>query len=180
MAAYRRTIYLVNPRFQVKFSFFVSSLVFTCSLVYPLVIYETYDQLMEQAKNTELVHYLGSSRGDILQMLILFQVIFVILVFIICIFQSHKIAGPLHRLRQYLARVREGQVREKITFRKGDNFQELAEELNMTIDAINRNQSEGNIKLGQISRYLTKSMEGSTEEQRGIYHNVLAKISEIK
>ena len=144
MALYKRTIYLVNPKFQIRFSLFVTSLVFICSLVYPIVIYETYNRLITQTSNTELSQRLIDSKSDILQLLILFQLIFMVLVFIICIFQSHKIAGPLYKLKEYLRLIEEGESREKLSFRKGDHFQELAESYNSAVDAINRSVKKKN------------------------------------
>ena len=179
MLPYKRTIYLVNPKFQIKFSLFVSTLICACGLVYPIVIYETYDRLIEQAGNSELAHILIGSKSDILQFLILFQVIFMSLAFIICIFQSHKIAGPLYKLREYLRQVQSGQLNEKIYFRKGDNFHEIAKDYNLAIEAINRSMIKKDKGIEELKKYLSENLSKENDEQKKIYSDLLQKASNI-
>ena len=180
MALYKRTIYLVNPKFQIKFSFFVTSLVFICSLIYPIVIYETYNRLIAQTSNAELAQSLIDSKSDILQLLILFQLIFVALVFVICIFQSHKIAGPLYKLRKHFGLLQEGESQEKLSFRKGDHFRELAEDYNLAVDAINRSFKKKNQSIEKLNKYLLTNLANANGEEKKIYHDILERLSDIK
>ena len=180
MGAYKRTIYFVNPRFQIKFSLFVSSLVFFCSLIYPIIIYEGYDHLIEKTSNTELLERLMSAKSDILQLLILLQIIFFILVFIICIFQGHKIAGPLYRLKEHLNGIKAGEIQEKISFRKGDNFQELAKDYNSAMEAVNRIMAEKDQRFEELNRYLANRLANASEEEKEIYREILHKISSFQ
>jgi hypothetical protein len=53
---------------------------------------------------------------------------------------SHKMSGPVYRMRQDLAAIREGRVPRPIRLRKGDAFQELAEDINKTIDFLKQKQ----------------------------------------
>jgi len=46
---------------------------------------------------------------------------------------THKLGGPLYRLKQDLARIGQGDLTVNVTLRKGDEFQELAESLNDTV-----------------------------------------------
>jgi hypothetical protein len=50
---------------------------------------------------------------------------------------SHKIAGPIHRMKNELAKMRdsEGPVLQEIQFRKGDFFPELADSFNELVEA---------------------------------------------
>ncbi len=46
---------------------------------------------------------------------------------------SNRIAGPLFNLRRVIRRVRQGKLPERVRFRKGDEFQELAAEMTKTL-----------------------------------------------
>src|SRR5882762_573812 len=46
------------------------------------------------------------------------------------IFYSHRLAGPLYRIRRTLSDVQEGKPMRPIVLRKNDEFKELAEDLN--------------------------------------------------
>ena len=46
---------------------------------------------------------------------------------------SHKIAGPLYRLKQYIIAVRNGRYTKEIKFRKSDQLHDLADDFNMMV-----------------------------------------------
>lgn len=49
---------------------------------------------------------------------------------------SHKICGPVYRIRTDLAQIRKGQGQVRIHLRDGDELQNLASEINQTLDWI--------------------------------------------
>tara|TARA_Y100000590_G_C15178109_1_gene810118 strand:- start:249 stop:608 length:360 start_codon:yes stop_codon:yes gene_type:complete len=55
---------------------------------------------------------------------------------------SHKSAGPIYSLTQHLRKIRDNKKVEPINFRKGDYFQELADEINEFIDYTQKGHSE--------------------------------------
>ncbi|MBI1978421.1 MAG: methyl-accepting chemotaxis protein [Candidatus Omnitrophica bacterium] len=52
------------------------------------------------------------------------------------IFLTHKIAGPVFKLKQYLHRVEQGDLTTRIQFRKFDEIHKLADDFNATIAAL--------------------------------------------
>lgn len=59
--------------------------------------------------------------------------------FVIGVLVSHKVAGPLVKIRNYFERVAAGQEDEKeISFREGDFFQDLAKAYNKKFNSKNR------------------------------------------
>ncbi len=85
----------------------------------------------------ELSH-LEHVRQQLLWLLLGVQIILIVLIFIISIFMSHKIAGPLYRLRKYFQDAAAGNFDQKLTFRKKDYFQELASDYNAMMIGIRR------------------------------------------
>jgi len=178
--AVKRSIYLIDPKFQLKFSFFVCSLVFISSLVYPITIYEILDALMVKASTPEAVDELNDKRRMLILTLSIYQLGFTGIVFIICIFQSHKIAGPIYKLRKFLANVIDGNPAEKLFFRKGDNFQEVADDFNLVFEKIQENHNEDFAYLSEINSYINNLALVVPDDKKPVLMEISAKLTEIQ
>jgi methyl-accepting chemotaxis protein len=60
---------------------------------------------------------------------LVFSVLFLMIVFL-----SNRIAGPIHRLKQHMVDLTEGKITEPIQFRKNDHFSDLAGKYNALIE----------------------------------------------
>lgn len=183
MAGYKRTIYLVDPKFQLKFAFFVTSLVFLCSLIYPIVIYEVYEKIINLAQQNGLAEAsqnLAVAKSELMQLLILFQLIFTTIVFIVCIFQGHKIAGPLFKLKKFFKSIREGNSTEKLFFRKGDNFKDVAEAYNLAMEVVNRSLLTKDQKAEEIAQLVSKALGEENSIDKDLANSILRKVTEIQ
>lgn len=49
------------------------------------------------------------------------------------LFYSHRIAGPLFNLKRVIRLVRSGKIPDEVRIRQGDEFKDLADELNRTL-----------------------------------------------
>jgi len=58
------------------------------------------------------------------------------------LFYSHKIAGPIYRLEQSLDLLLNGEMNFMVTFRKKDEFAQIAYKMNELIDFLRRNVDE--------------------------------------
>lgn len=67
---------------------------------------------------------------------IIVPIIFVILAFIVIyvIYLSHRTAGPLHKLKQAMDQVGEGDFSSKLKFRKHDEIHDVAESFNRMVE----------------------------------------------
>jgi nitrate/nitrite-specific signal transduction histidine kinase len=70
-------------------------------------------------------------------LIIIIPIIFVILSVII-IFISHRIAGPLCRLRQYMKRVGNGDFKTRISFRSYDAVHDIADAFNNMVENLEK------------------------------------------
>jgi HAMP domain-containing protein len=68
-------------------------------------------------------------------LIIILPVVFVILA-VIVIFISHRIAGPLYRLKMYMEKVENGDYSVKLNFRKNDAIHDVAESFNRMVNGI--------------------------------------------
>lgn len=139
MQKYKRRTYLINKKFQLRFSFYVCSWLFGLSLVYPFIIYGVFDMFMRYAALDPMgppVESLKEIRSDLIWMLVGLQALFLVITFVISIFVSHRIAGPLFKLRKSFHEAENGNLDQQIVFRKYDYFPELAESFNRMLSGI--------------------------------------------
>lgn len=129
---YRRSNILINRKFQFKFAFFVCSWIFILSMIYPIIIYNLFEYFLKfvPAQTPEMVLRMRDVQGQVIMLLAMLQLVFLAITFLISIFLSHRIAGPLYKLRKALDEISRGNFDQRITFRKNDHFTELQDTFN--------------------------------------------------
>ena len=135
---YKRTIFLIDKKFQIRFSLFVCSWLFVLSLVYPYIIKSVFDyffQYLALEPHGPQLSALQKTRHEMLLLLVVMQWLFMAITFIICIFISHRIAGPLFKLKRFMLQVGQGRF-ESLRFRETDHFKDVAVDYNTMIAGI--------------------------------------------
>lgn len=182
VAGYKRNTYLINPRFQVKFSLYVCGLVFISSLIYPLTIYDLFTSFILSVadKAPAAAEKLSQKRSDLILVLVLWQVGFSALVFIGCIFFSHKIAGPMFKLQKFLREKIDGAEHGKLFFRKGDYFHEVADDFNEAFDAIEGEHKEDLVYLSEVRSYINNLAMVVPEDKKAVLNEISTKLTKIQ
>ncbi len=119
-------------------------------------------------------------RTQLFIFLVLLQIGFTGLTFFICIFFSHKIAGPLYKLQKHLGKIRNKETHSKLTFRKGDYFQDLAEEVNMTFDQIEEDYKNDLMYMSEVSSYLNNLSLVVPDDKRVVLNEIINRLDEIQ
>ena len=180
--AYKRRIYLINPRFQFRFSLYVCLLMFICSIIYPVTIYDLMSKFITFAEHAVP----GSSSGllekrqSLILVLGLWQLGITIVTFIVCIFFSHKIAGPLYKLQKFLTGIRDGQDYGRLFFRNGDYFQELAEDYNDAFERIKEDYKNDFVYLSEVSGYLKNLSMVVPDDKKAVLVEINNRLDEIQ
>ncbi|MBF0297524.1 MAG: hypothetical protein HQK51_02325 [Oligoflexia bacterium] len=177
---YKRSIYLINPKFQLKLSTFISSLVFLISLIYPLTIYELFKNMAFNNSSSSTMNSFSNNETQLLFILALYQICFILVVFTVCIFQAHKIAGPMFKLQRHLAQIAEGASIQKLSFRDGDHFQEIAEAVNDVFESIKNNQIKDFTYLSEVSSYIKNLSLVVPDDKKAVLNEILKKLNEIQ
>lgn len=139
MAAYSRKVLLINKRFQFRFSFYVCSWLILLSLAYPLIISNLFDYFLQYLASDPMgpgLATLERTRQDIFTLLLLMQAVLLGVAFFISIFMSHKIAGPIYKLRKFFLEAKAGNIEQELRFRKKDYFMELVPAYNEMMESI--------------------------------------------
>ena len=157
----RRKLFLINKPFQYRFTFFVCSWLIALSFAYPLLIKSLFDyftQYLEADPMGPMAQQIAHIKSEVITFLVLLQVVLVILSALISVFMSHRIAGPLFKLRRYFVEAAAGNLEQVITFRKGDYFKELATEYNNMMEKIRIRMAGKNHAMQNAIEALEKGM----------------------
>jgi sensor histidine kinase YesM len=155
--SYRRSVFLVNKPFQIRFAIYVCSFLIALSAIYPLIVHNLFDYFINRLDPMgPSVEAIESTRNEIVWLLVFLQATFLTACFIISVFMSHRIAGPLFKLRKFMANASKGQIGEKLSFRKADYFREIALEYNGMMSGIrgiiDKNMEAVSATIAQIER----------------------------
>ena len=176
MEHYQRKNFIINKNFQIRYCVYVCSWLFTLSFVYPFIIYEIFDFFIRYVAfhspktSTADLHEI---RSQIVFLLSILQLVFLVVTFLISVFVSHRIAGPLYKLSQWLQAGRDGSLRSDLYFRKADYFREVATDYNLMISGIFSRIDRNVIKLEEAA----KKADGST---RSTMEKVIEDLKKIR
>lgn len=178
MAAYKRSIFVINPSYQYKFSLIMCTIAFIGSLMYPLSIYELFDKII--ALQPEKTFDIEENRNQLLLILILIQFAYLGIVFVASIFLSHKVAGPMYKLQNFLTQIREGKKYFPIQFRSGDNFQEIADDINLTIEHFINQREHDFAYLKEVQQYIANLSLVVPEDKKPVLEEILSRLATIQ
>ena len=132
-----RKVLLINPSFQFRFMAWMGGLAVAVIMVFHLSHLWFFYQLRDQAKlaglpaDHTLFQFISDRQSEMDSILFMTFAVVIVLVATIGLVLSHKIAGPMYRLRKHFeACARDGKIKE-FNFRQGDYFQEVPEAYNL-------------------------------------------------
>ena len=137
---YKRRTYYIEKKFQAKFIIQFCLLLATGSLLTVALVY----WLARHSTTVAIVngHVAVHSTAEYLLPLML-QTVFIELVvaslatIVMTLLASHKIAGPLYRLKVMFSGLAEGDLSAKMNLRKGDQLKTVADAYNEAINKLN-------------------------------------------
>ena len=142
----KRKTKLIQPRLQLKL---VGSFLGVCALALLLQFMIFGMRLSELASVMPDGSYLTAYKSKLLFDTLLFSFgILLPLSFAVGILITHRIAGPVHRLEDHLARIARGEEVGRCRLRKGDNLMDLCERVNEAVEYL----SEERTKAAEVKK----------------------------
>jgi hypothetical protein len=139
----RRTIegFWVNPNLQFRFGAIVAATALLVSGMYGAIMFsflrENYQLLVEMSPMAEEVKSQLQLELRLLWIYLgLATALFPLLCFGWGVYHSHRIAGPIYRIRFVISEILEGNKSRRISLRPNDEFQDLAQDINKLLDQI--------------------------------------------
>ncbi|NUM87804.1 MAG: hypothetical protein HUU37_01235 [Bdellovibrionales bacterium] len=173
---------LINPGFQIRFAFLFTATVLAFCLVtagFCLGMFELMQGNPFFRQHQEALQALQGIRRDLV--LILFVVFTLIgtVCFVIALYHSHRIAGPLYKLRLAMISLQQGVLDHHIQFRQKDNFPEMADGFNAMADAIFIRRRRDFERLASVTPKLERLRGSLQGEEQAIAHEVLNAVTEL-
>ena len=171
MRPYKRSFknYFIDKRFQSKYVLLTILLLLSYTSIFITILF--LPSILTLISNSPLAEKSEAART----FLVLHSTIWpttaaIILIFsILSIFLTHKIAGPVYRLKHALAELIGGNLDTRIHLRKWDDLQELAEQVNLLSDDLRNYVNTLKKDQQQLSIYIDQlEQELSTETSRAI------------
>ena len=135
----RRRRYFIKKKFQLKYIGLILGVMFLGAVVSGYTIYynswlllgEKLANVYPQGRLIEIFRSVNMS----LALNLFFVSVFCIGV---AIFTSHKVAGPIYRMINFLKDVTGGNYSQRVTLRKHDELKDLAEAINALVDKLEK------------------------------------------
>lgn len=174
--------FIINPPFQMRFASLFTLAVLVFSLIFPLFVYFMVGNLEKQphfTKNAQALLALREARYDLTIFLVLSSSVTALTAFSLALFHSHRIAGPLYKLRMSMLAMQQGALDRHIQFRERDNFPELADGFNAMTDSIFIRRRRDFEKIHSIIPKLERLQSSLTGQDQAIAHEALNALREI-
>jgi len=141
---YERKILLVNPKFQ--FSFMKHSMLMTAIVLITFYLFKIYIfwEIKDTAFATGIPHNhdfisLIDDRSFVVDMSFLILAVNIVLFMLgWSLWVSHRVAGPIHRIRNEIKKIIDGQPLQRIGIRDHDYFHDLKDSVNLLIEYFRR------------------------------------------
>ena len=148
----KRKLYLIDRGFQVRFSLLLGLFMLTSSVFFSVVVWIQHRHILSLVEPGFVTGFdPETERRRFLLLLAASQVIYALGGVLAGLFFSHRVAGPIYRLKRHLAGIREGGGGE-MTLRKGDFFPEIADEVNRTVSFLEGKGGESKTATGGNDR----------------------------
>lgn len=125
--------YLINPKLQLKFSTMSTFLLIAVHSAITAVFMIFFNFLT--SFNFELPYVFPA----VLAALVLSYVSLLVMAFVLSIIASHRIIGPLEKIRQHLEKVAQGDFSGEVRLRKRDELQDIALRMNELTEKLRQN-----------------------------------------
>lgn len=173
---------LINPTFQLRFAFLFTLAVVVFSGIFPLFVYTMFGSIETHsyfANNPTALQALREARYDLSIFLMLTLLITVATAFTLALFHSHRIAGPLYKLRISMVAMQQGILDKHINFRAKDNFQELADGFNAMTDAVFIRRRRDFERVNSVLPKLERLQASLSGEEQAVVTEVVNSLREL-
>lgn len=184
---YKRRNYFIDKTFQAKFmAKFCIIVIISSVLVIGILLFLSRGSTTVAIENTKVV---VKGTADFILPMIVQAVLFVFLfsaiaVLILTMVVSHRIAGPLFRLKKEIDVLKQGDLRRNFIIRGNDQMQNFSKSLNEMCISLKGKHLELNENYKKLKLYLESKdyclSADDKEEFKGILQAVEKKLDEFK
>lgn len=136
----KRRVFLINPPFQLAFMAWMVGISFAVIGVFYGANWYFFEKFWDQGVALGLptdhvfFEFLRDQRREMFWIFLATSSVVFAAVCSIGLILSHRVAGPLYRLRKHVMDVADGNTVDDVKFRTGDHFQEVAAAYNLQME----------------------------------------------
>lgn len=170
MTFQKRRKYYIEKKFQTKYFLLTMLLLLTYTSVFVIILFAP--SILTLYFDNPLAEKVEASRVLLLLHRKVWPAIGAVIILFgaLSIFVSHRIAGPLYRLKKSLSLITQGNLNVKVKLRKGDDLNDLAEHVNILVEELRTVVTTVRVDYDLLSDYIL-------EIEREIKANVLTEES---
>ncbi len=177
---YERKIYIVDKKFQYKF---VLMLIFFIVLTVLTISFTTFYVVWQSVINEfffvpEAAKKLGDIYLHTSELLIVPLAVLAVIGAVAGVFISHRIAGPVYRVKRVSEEIAKGNLSVSVKFRKGDELHDLADSMNSMISGIRTLVKEDRNAIDKIAA-VSEKLTADLKKQEGLKEEVEKTIVEL-
>jgi len=178
----QRKNYMIDPAFQLRFAMRFCAIVLTASLAIAFaMLFVLKGSTTVAIENTKVI---VKPTIDVifphLALTLLIAMIFSSLaVVVIAVLFSHKISGPIYRLKSEINFVKEGDLTRNFKIRDGDQLQDLATSLEGMSEALRQKHLELGGQCRAITNFLDDKDFSASDSDRERLHTMLKDLYEV-
>lgn len=86
----------------------------------------------------------------------------------------------MYKLQKFLRSKRDGNIDGKLFFRKGDYFQEVADDLNETFDEIEEQHNQDLKYLNEVNSYISNLGMVVPEDKKAVLNEITQNLTQIQ
>ncbi|MFH1848542.1 MAG: methyl-accepting chemotaxis protein [Candidatus Omnitrophota bacterium] len=166
MKKFRRRIFLVDKKFQLKYTGLILIFMFIVAWIAGHTVYHTGWLLMgEKLSNVYPQGRLVMMMRTINMTLLLRTCLLIPVVILVSIFLSHRIAGPLFNIERFMKGIAKGDLSKKLILRKNDELKDLAKTINEMVDDL-RGRTKDMKRLTNICKLETEKLKHSINNEK--------------
>ncbi len=157
-----RKNFIVNPEFQYKFSGLILVPIIFLSALIPYTMNDALTTLIEmiQKNYPSIAQNAMGIKQQYMLVIIIFEIIFGISTFFVCVLVSHRVAGSIYKAQKFLKEIKNGDNPPELKFRELDYFQDLATDINDAVKALR----SGNENPSSLKEEILEEMKKLEEE----------------
>ncbi len=146
----------LDKRLQFHFAFLLAAIGAINAFYFSTLVYfytqEIYQRLLPRIPDYALDAGDFESQYRLFLMTVIFVTLFeIVLIVLLGLFFSHRIAGPLYAMRQKLKEMAKGRIPTTVRLRKNDLLQTFADEMNEVLSTLSHRRAEVETALNEIN-----------------------------
>lgn len=175
----KRTHYFIATQFQIRFALLLIGVGVLVTAIVGLILYFVLNHLHDVLVNSnvlslEVVEFLEQQNHLYTYSLLGTFIGVTLVLFILGIFVSHRLAGPIFALTRRMNDLAQGNFNVSLTLRKSDEFQEVKDKFNHLVKALQNQVSGELIKMNSAIETLRRvlSQKDISQEHHAALNSV--------